>query len=120
HLPERAAETALRLLVLELPDHPGRPADPAVRARHVHDRRARLGRGEDIGLRDHVGDLVAAPAVALHTDRLLVDEAAPDQLGDAGDDRVQRALARVPDPVDYVRDEDEVAPAHVEAEADAR
>jgi hypothetical protein len=44
HLPETAAEPALRALVLELPAHAALEPDAAAGARHVGDRRARTAR----------------------------------------------------------------------------
>ena len=41
------------------------PANAAVRARHVRDRRARHRRGEHVRLRDQVRRLIAAPRLTL-------------------------------------------------------
>ncbi len=118
--PERSPDPALGLLVLEGPRHPRPPADAAVGAGHVDDRRARLDGGEDVGLGDHVADLVAAPAVALDADALRVDETHPEDLLDGRDDALEGARPRVADLVNDVGHEDDVAVADVPREIDVR
>ena len=75
-------------------------------------------RREDVRLGDHVGDLVAAPRVALDADAVGVDEALFDQRQHPGHDGVERALSGIPDLVGDVGDEHDVAAARVEGEAD--
>src|SRR5690606_31873251 len=88
-LPQRAAQTALRLLVLEHAAHAGLPADAAVRADHVRYGCTGLGGAEDVRLRDEVRDLVTAPGMALHADAVLIDEAARDETEHAGHDGLE-------------------------------
>ena len=114
------SDTALRLLVLELPRQPGAPADAGVGARHIADGRSRFRTAKPIRLRDHVGDLVAAPRVALNADGLLVDEAQLHDGSDRGQHAAQRTLARLAGLVDDVGREDDVAVARVKRNVDAR
>ena len=115
-----AADAALRALVLERARHARAPADAAVGADHVRHRRAGLDGAEHVGARDQVGDLVAAPAVALDADARRVDVAHADDLLHGRDDALERALARVADVVDDVRLQHDVAVADVAGDVDAR
>ena len=112
--PERAADATLRPFVLEHPAHAGLPADAAVGARHVADRGARLGRGEEVGLRDHVGDLVAAPGMTLDADPVAVHVPLAQDAEHPRHDRIQGALAGVADLVGNIGDEHYVAATDVE------
>ena len=47
--PRRATQTALRVLILEGPCHARSPADTAISAEHVDNRRSRLDCGEEVG-----------------------------------------------------------------------
>src|ERR1051325_8385231 len=94
-LPDRSADAALRRLVLEGARESSAPTDAAVRARHVHDRRAEHRRREDVRLRDHVEALVSAPRLTLHTELRGIDVSAREQHLDAGDDRLHRARTRI-------------------------
>ena len=117
-LPGRAADAALGLFVLELARAAGAPADAVVGGDHVDDGCAVFCGFEARGLGDHVGDLVAAPAVALDADVLFVDEAARGDGVDSAEDAFERALAGVAGGVDDVGREDEVAVRDVVADVD--
>ncbi len=119
-VPRRRADAALRLLVLERARHAGAPADAAVGADHVRHRRAGLHRGEHVGPRDQVRDLVAAPRVPLDADPLRIDEALRDDGVDRGDDALLGALARIAGVVDDVGHQHDVAVADVAGDVDAR
>ena len=119
-LPDRSADAALRPLVLELPRQARAPADAVVGADHVGHRRARLRRLEAVGLRHHVGDLIAAPAVALDADRVLIHEALIHHRLDRRQHALQRALAGIAGGVDDVRRQHQVAVADVVADVDRR
>ena len=79
----------------------------------LDDRGAGLDGGEDVGLGDHVGDLIAAPAVALDADPPGIDEALVDDLLDGRQDALQGARPRVAGLVDDVGLEEDVAVADV-------
>ena len=68
--PERAADPALRLLILELPRQPAAPANAVIRADHVRTGAPASAARKQVGLRHQVGRLVAAPTVALNADAL--------------------------------------------------
>ena len=99
--------------VLELARQASAPANAAVGAGHVRDHRARRRGFEAVRLRDHVGDLIAAPTVSLNADGLFVDEALVDHRLNRRQHALQRALARIADRVDDVRHEDQIAVADV-------
>ena len=83
-----------RLLVLELPRQTRSQPDPAVGRGHVRNRCTGDGRGEDVGLGDGVGRLVAAPRVAVQPDGVGVGDAHVDQLLHAGHQRLDRGDPR--------------------------
>ena len=76
-------------------------------------------RGEHVGARDQVRDLVAAPRVPLDADPLRIDEALRDDGVDGGDDALLGALARIAGVVDDVRHQHDVAVADVAGDVDA-
>src|SRR5438477_8707046 len=94
-LPKAAADARLRMLVLKLTRQSGAPADAAVGAGHVRDSGAGGGGFEAIGLRDHVGDLIAAPTVSLDSDRVFIDEALIDDGLDSRQHAFHGALAGI-------------------------
>src|SRR5262245_4869645 len=108
-LPRRHADPALRLFVLERPRHAGAPADAAVAAEHVDHRRARFHGAEDVRLRDHVRDLIAAPAVSLYADALRIDESHRQHLLDRRQYAFERAVSRIPEVVNDVGLQNDVA-----------
>ena len=108
----------LRVLVLKLARQAGAPANAAVGAGHIRNQRAGRGRAKAIGLRDHVGDLIAAPTVSLNADRLLVNKALVDYRLNCRQHTLQRALSRIADRVNDVRHEDQVAVAGIESGID--
>src|SRR5262249_42345163 len=101
-LPDRSADTALRVLVLELARNAGSPADAVVGPDHVRDRRTGSRRAESFGLGDHVGDLISAPAVALDADGVLVDKALVYHRLNRWEHAFQRALPWVARGVDDI------------------
>ena len=72
------------------------PVDGQVHAGELRERRARHGRGEDIGLRGHERGLVPAPRVPDEADPVLVDVAHCDDLLDGRNDRIGRGQPRIP------------------------
>ena len=117
--PGRAPDAALGVLVLKLTAAPAAPAYTAVGREHIHHRRAGLHGGEQVGLGDHVGRLVATPAVALHADALLIDEALVQEVKYAAHHAIVSTLAGVANAVVNVGVEDHVALADVVAVVDA-
>ncbi len=113
-LPQRAPDPALGALVLELSAHAAAPANAPVGAGHVGDRGPGFRGGEEVRPGDHVGDLVAAPGVPLHADAVRIHVPLVRYLEHTGHHGVQGALPGMADLVGDVRDEEDVAPAHVE------
>src|SRR4029434_9284416 len=77
--PDRLADAALRLLVLERARDAGAPANASVGREHVDDRRAGHGGGEHLRLRDDEECLVATPRLTLEAQALRIDVAALEQ-----------------------------------------
>src|ERR1041384_5662408 len=101
------------MFVLKLSRQTRAPADAAVGAGHVHDRRARFGCLEAIGLRDHVGDLITAPTVSLDTDVVLVKAPSIDDGSNGRLYALQSITAGIASLVNVVRHENQTAVAHV-------
>src|SRR4029450_2842650 len=116
--PEAAADAALSAFILELSRQPRAPPDAAVGAGHVSHERSGRGGFEPIGLRDPVGDLVAAPTVPLNADGVFVDEAEVNDRLDRGQYAFERALARIADGINDVRHQDQIAVAGVKRGVD--
>src|SRR5262245_32798267 len=108
------------MFVLELARKSGAPSNSAVRRRHVHDHRSRRCCLETIRLREHVGDLIAAPAVSLDTYRVFIDESFIDDSLNRGQYAFQSALSGITDRVNDIRLEDEIPIAYVVGSIDAR
>ena len=74
-LPDRAADAALGVLVLEGARESGSPTNAAVRARHVgHGRTGHRGT-EEMRLRDQERRLISTPGVALNSESFRIDVA---------------------------------------------
>ncbi len=73
--PQRTANAALSALVLKHPAPARSPADAAISAGHVRDRRAGFGSFENIRPGHHKGDLIPAPTVPLHPDVFFIYKA---------------------------------------------
>src|ERR1041385_6414922 len=101
------------MFVLKLSRQTRAPADAAVGAGHVYDRRARFGCLEAIGLRDHVGDLITAQTVSLDTDVVLVNEPAIDDGLNGRQNALQSIAAGIASLVNDVPHENQIAVAHV-------
>src|SRR5438552_18191412 len=111
--PKAAADARLRMLVLKLTRQSGAPANSAVGAGHVRDGGAGRGGFEAIGLRDHVGDLIAAPTVPLNSDRVLIHETLIDDGLNSRQHAFHGALSGIAGRVNDVRHENQVAVADI-------
>ncbi len=104
---------------LERPRHTSAPANPAVGADHVRDRRPCLHSREHVRARDEVRDLIAAPRVSLDPDPFRIDVTLSDDGIDGGDDALFGALARIARLVDDVGHQHDVAVADIARDVDA-
>ena len=113
-VPERAADAALAVLVLADAAASGSPAYAAVRAGHIAYRGACAAADKHIGAGYKIRHLISAPALALDSHPLAVDEAelVAHGLG-AGTDAVICALARMSGLVNDIRYKDYISIADV-------
>ena len=113
-VPERAADAALAVLVLADAAASGSPAYAAVRAGHIAYRGACAAADKHISAGYKICHLIAAPALALDSHPLAVDEAelVAHGLG-AGTDAVICALARMSGLVNDIRYKDYISIADV-------
>src|SRR6185437_14039086 len=118
-VPRRGADAALGVLVLELAHHARGPADAAVGAGHVRHHGPGLDRAEAVGVGDHVGDLVSAPAMPLDADAMRVNEAHGLHRVNGGQHALHGAFAGRAGVVDDVGLEHDVAVAGVAQRVDA-
>jgi len=91
-VPQSPADTTLVLFVLKTCGSCRIPADLAVRAGHVRDRRTRHCRPEHRCLRDEIGRLVASPALSLKPDPGGINESRGNEFSHAGDNAFISAL----------------------------
>src|SRR5678809_71893 len=101
------------MLVLKLARQSCSPANAAVGAGHIRNRRAGRGSLESSRLRDHISDLITTPTVALNSDRLLIDKALVYNRLNRWQNTSECALTRMPDGVNDIRHQYQVAVACV-------
>ena len=119
-IPQRVADPALRLFVLEHPAHSGAPANAAIGTGHVADRCPGFGTGKQIGLGNQPCGLVPAPTVPLHPDPGFIDKPLIHHELHPGQDSVGGAGPRFTGLVGDIRNKQHVAPADIETEIDDR
>lgn len=113
-VPKSAADAALAVLVLADSAASGTPADAAVGAGHIAYRGACAAADKHIGAGYKIRHLISAPALALDSHPLAVDEAelVAHGLGSRAD-AVECAFARMSCLIDNVRDKDHISVADV-------
>src|SRR3989440_9727112 len=101
------------MFVLKLSRQTGAPANAAVGAGHIRDRSPGFCGFETIRLRDHVGDLIAAPTVSLNADVRLVDKTFIDYGLNGGQHALQSTASRIARRVNDIQREDQIALTYV-------
>src|SRR6266446_6194978 len=112
--PKAAADTRLRMFILELTRQTGAPTNATIGAGHIRDSSSGLRGFEAIGLRDHVSDLITAPTVSLNSDRVFVDKSFVNDGLNPRQHALQRTRSRIAGGVNNVRHENQIAVADIE------
>src|SRR5262245_34021879 len=116
--PETAPYATLCVFILKLPWQTRPPAYAAIGACHIGNRRSCFCGFESGGLRDHISNLITAPAMPLNADGVLIHKSFINHRLNSWQNTFQGTLPRMPYGVNNIGHQDQIAVTNIKRGVD--